>query len=220
MEIVIDSEIRNILVTGPEEFIVTVAQQLTWLAAAFRASSGQLAYSHVSFSEEASWPGAPLPTFHIASEVEPLDPDEPKSCWNEALGGSVIVAGFPIPERHHRESGLEIPLEIMAGLGAIPLATQHAGGYILKGRSIVFVPVERRGDSVQWHLVHRNGSRIRYQDIAGLCSDRLSTKRLDEEGLLSTRAFLGWCPDSINNLGTLQPKDSIVISWFGQPNTV
>ena len=130
-----------------------------------------------------------------------LGPDEPRSCWNEALGSSVIVTGFPIPERHHGETGLEIPFEIMAGLGAVPLATQYAGGYILKGRSIVFVPVEREQDSVQWHLLHKNGGRIQYRDIANLCPHRLSATMLDKEGLLSTRAFLGWCPDSINVLG-------------------
>jgi hypothetical protein len=199
--IFVDLELQTIRVTGPEDLIVAVAQQLAWLVAACRASPVELAYSHVSFHQEASEPDISMPAFRIASEVIPLSPDEPRSCWNEVVGSSVIVAGFPIPERFLDETGLEIPLEVMASLGGMRLATQHDGGYLLKGRSIMFVPVERRGDSVQWHLVQRKGSRIRYQDAVDLCPVRLPVERLDEEGLSSTRAFLGWCPSSINNLG-------------------
>ena len=146
--------------------------------------------------------GLSVSTFNISCEVIPLGPNEPRSCWNEALGESVIVAGFPVPDRYQGEIGLELSLEIMAGLGAVALATEYGGGYVLKGRSVAFIPVERRGNSVQWHLIHQSGGRIRYQDIGNLCPHRLLTGKLDEKGLSSTRAFLGWCPNSINTIGT------------------
>ena len=64
-----------------------------------------------------------MPAFRIASEVIPVSPDEPRSCWNEVVGSSVIVAGFPIPDRFLHQTGLEIPLEVMASLGGMRLDT-------------------------------------------------------------------------------------------------
>ncbi|CZR65722.1 uncharacterized protein PAC_15622 [Phialocephala subalpina] len=194
---------KSLLVTGSEDFIVMVAQQIAWLVSACRASSLGLGYSHVSFREDASRFLLPLRTFHISSEVLPLTSEDPGSCWNEVVGSSTIVTGFPIPERHNNEKGLELPLEVMAGLGGVPLATQFDGGYLLKARSIAFAPVERNGDSVQWHFLNKGGGRMRYADIADLCPTRLPVEVLDQEDLTSTRAFLGWCSDSTNNLGTV-----------------
>jgi hypothetical protein len=192
---------RSLMVTGSEDFVITMAQQVAWLVSACRVSPLGLGYSYVSFREDISRFRFPLHTFHISNEVLPLTSCDPGSCWNELVGSSTIVAGFPIPERRNNEKGLELPLEVMAGLGGVPLATQFDGGYILKARSIAFVPVERNVDSVQWHLVKKEGARMRYKDIADVCPIRLPVEVLDQEDLVSTRAFLGWCSDSTNNLG-------------------
>ena len=180
-----------------------VAQQLAWLVAAFRAPStcdAQLVYSCVSFKEVPN-EGSATPAFAVAAEIVSLDPEEPRSCWNEILRSSIIVAGFPIPERSLSEVGLEIPLDIMARLGGVPLAVDFDGGYLLKGHTMAFVPVERKGDSVQWHFFHCNGSRIKYRDVVARFPTRLSVKFLSGQALSSTRAFLGWWQESHNNIG-------------------
>jgi len=203
-DIIINHLEKSLLVTGSEEFVVTMAQQLSWLGAACRVAPLGLGCSYTSFNEVASKLGLPLCTFQISSEVVPLTSDDPGSCWNEIVGNSTIVTGFPIPERINNEKGLELPLEVMAAFGGIPLATQFNGGYVLKARSIAFVPVERRGNSIQWHLVKKGGAKLRYKDIGDLCPIRLPMEVLDQDELSSTRAFLGWCSDATNNLGMLR----------------
>lgn len=155
----------------------------------------------MTFQETSSRFDVPLRTFHIASELCPLTSDDPGSCWNEIVGNSTIATGFPIPERSNNEKGLELPLEVMAGLGGVPLATRFHNAYILTGRCIAFVPVARNGDSVQWHVLKNGQATIRYEDIASLCPVRLPAEILNEEDLLSTRTFLGWCSESMNHLG-------------------
>lgn len=188
-------------VTGSEGFLVTIAQQLSWLVAACRASPSELVYSYPSFREEESTSAISIPTFRISSEIVPLSPQEPRCCWNEVVGRSVIVAGFPIPERFRGEIGLELPIQVMAGLAGVPLATNYRGGYLLKGQSVIFVPVKRLGDSVQWHLAQGKNGRVAYRDVSDLCPLRLPIEKLDQNALSTTRAFLGWCPKSVNNVG-------------------
>jgi hypothetical protein len=215
--IFIDLERQTVTATGSEDLIVTVAQQLTWLGAACRASVGELAYCYPTFDEaEISRTDFHVPAFQITYEVVPLSAQEPRSCWNKLVGSSVIATGFPISERLLNETGLDVPLEIMAALAGIPLATQYGGGYVLKGRSLMFVPVERRGNSVQWHLVQKHNGRILYKDLPSLCPVRLPLQELDEDALFSTKAFLGWCPKSINNLATSQ-FDYLAIGYSKMP---
>lgn len=198
----ISLEDKTIIVAGPEDLIVTVGQQLTWLGAACRESIGELAYCYAKFDEvETSLAESYVPTFSITYEVVPISAQEPRSCWNDFVGNLVVVPGFPVSERLLDETGLELPLEIMACLGGMPLITQYGGGYILKGRSTMLIPVERREDSVQWHLVSKDRGRISYKDLLSLCPMRLQLQALDKDALFSTRAFLGWCSKSVNYLG-------------------
>jgi hypothetical protein len=200
-DIIINLVEKSLLVTGSEEFVVTVAQQISWLGAACRVTPLGLGCSYILFNEVASKFGLPLCTFRISTEVVPLTSDDSGSCWNEVVGNSTIVTGFPIPERVNNEKGLELPLEVMAALGGVPLATQFNGGYVLKARSIAFVPVERNGSSIQWHLVKKGGAKLRYKDIDDVCPIRLPVEVLNQDELSSTRVFLGWCSDATNNLG-------------------
>lgn len=193
------------LVTGSEEFMVMVAQQLAWLVSSCQVSPIGLGHSYASFQEDSSQFGLPLRVFRISTEVISITAEDQGACWNEIVGNSVVVRGFPIPRRDHGEKGLELSVGMMAGLGGIPIATEFRGGFLLKARSFAFVPVEKFGDSVQWHVVTRPGLRISYQEIAELYPSRLLVKDLNEESFhsTSTRTFLGWCSDSTNILGTL-----------------
>jgi hypothetical protein len=192
----------KVSVSGTEGLLVAVGQQLAWLGAACRDSAGQLAHCYTSFTDINST-GLELPDlkFQIKYEITTLDSRELSSCWNDLVGDSVVVAGFPFAQRDSSAIGLEVPLQIMATIADIPLVTYYRGGYILKGRSMVFVPVKRGVDFVQWHLYKQSAGCISYQDIKSMFPDRLSVKELDESGLLRKRSFLGWCPESWNNLG-------------------
>ncbi|KAF1958373.1 hypothetical protein CC80DRAFT_29776 [Byssothecium circinans] len=202
-QIHISLEERKISVSGTEDLLVVVGQQLAWLGAACRDSAGQLAHCYTSFTDiKPTDPEVLELKFEIKYEVTPLDSGEPTSCWIDLVGDSVVVAGFPFAERDSSAIGLEVPLQIMGTIADIPLATLYRGGYVLKGRSMAFVPVKRGVDFVQWHLYNQSAGRISYQDINSMFPDRLLVKDLDESGLLSTRSFLGWCPESSNNLAS------------------
>lgn len=196
---------------GSEDFIVAMGQQIAWLVSACQVSPTGLGYSHVRFLEDESKIGLPLLTFKVSSEVLPIEPKEPGGCWNEVLGNSAIVTGFPIPERENSQHGLELPLEVMAELGEVPMATNFNGGYLLKARTLAFVPVGRKDNSVQWHMVRKGGTRLQLQDILDLCPERLLIESLDEDSMLSTRAILGWCSKSTNILGRCQIQIDIYL---------
>ena len=196
----------RISVTGSEDFIVTIGQQLAWLGAACRTSVDQFSRCYTAFAEAKPDSELPQPTFEIRYEVIPLRPDEPTSCWKDLVGDSVIATGFPISERHCEAIGLEIPLQIMATLGGISLVTCYRGGYVLKGRSILLVPGNSGNDFIQWHLAKSDG-RVHYHDIDNWFPARLSIDLLDETALQNKRSFLGWCSESSNHLG-LYPRNA------------
>lgn len=204
----------KISVTGSDGFIVVVGQQLAWLGAVCRDSVGGLAHCYTRFTETTPSGHVDLtrPIFSLRYEVTPIQHQELSSCWNELVGDSVVASGFPIARREQVAIGLEISLEIMAALAQIPLATCFRGGYVLKGRSLAFVPVRRGPNFIQWHLFNKVGGRISYHELDANFPDRLSAQELDEDGLLTTRSFLGWCAESSCHLGSYSSIDSIYMN--------
>ena len=181
---------------------MTIGQQLAWLGAACRNSNGRLAFCYTTFTVSNSESLCPI--FSLSHEVSSSGIGHSNSCWNDLVGGSVIVYGFPIPKRNDEVHGLHLPVELMAVLGRIPFATYFDGGYVLKGRSFVIVPLQRRGASVQWHLFqNKDGGRIEYEDLSELAPDRLLVKESDGTAFLSAGSYLGWCPQCNVNLGNI-----------------
>lgn len=171
-----------------------MAQQLSWLAAVCRTGDSSLTYSHVHF-EESKIHGNDEPTFQIHVEVEEPASSEQKGCWNILAGSSVLVTGFPIPERENAERGLESHLGILSSLLGIRQAVTYRGGYILKGRYHALVPVNKTGASVQWHLVDSSPKKLKWTDVDKACPKRvLGTEYKDLKALQSAKTFLGWCP--------------------------
>ena len=95
--------------------------------------------------------------------------------------------------RPNKEEGLEIPLNLMAGLGEASRVTKFGGGLVIKGILTLFCPTQRIGNSVLWHsLFNDDGSRISY-----LAADQSSCRRaliqdVDAACLERSRNFLGW----------------------------
>ena len=194
---------RTVSVSGSESLIVAVGQQLAWLGASCSDSNGQLANSYTSFLEaESMGEESNGPLFDITYDRSELTMQESGSCWHELVGNAVIAVGFPIPHRPTETKGLDLSLELMGALANIPLATGFCGGYVLKGRSIVFVPVERKGNAVQWHMIKKDGGgRLNLRELRSLCTTRLTFQELNENDLATTNCFLGWYPRTTNHLG-------------------
>jgi hypothetical protein len=62
--------------------------------------------------------------------------------------------------------GLEIPLELLAGISGACHAVEFEGGVVMKGFSHMFVPVRKEQDRVQWHVIASLDPEIRlsYRD--------------------------------------------------------
>jgi hypothetical protein len=140
--------------------------------------------------------------FDITFEHNRLHPTE-NACWLPLFAGSSIASGFPIPDRAE-EVGLEIPLELLAGIAGVYHATEFEGGLVMKGFCHMFVPVQKSDDRVQWHAITSQNSetRLTYQDALSRCKSRALTQEVSFDDLRSTRAFLGWCSIATSRLGS------------------
>jgi hypothetical protein len=185
---------------GTDEMIVDLAQQLAWVGAALSSSpyEEKLAYCEAVIQDS----GSNKPYFAISFQSKPLHPTE-EPCWLPLFCGASIARGFPIPERQG-ETGLEIPLEIMAEIAGVRRAVEYEGGVIMKGFSIMFVPMKRSGNRVQWHLISSPDyeTRLSYRDVLDHCQDRASLDEVDLECARTTRAIVGWCSAATSLLGS------------------
>ncbi|KAL9043024.1 MAG: hypothetical protein Q9214_003617, partial [Letrouitia sp. 1 TL-2023] len=195
--------------------IVEVAQIVAWIGAACQASrrshDQKIQYIHTDFSKTNLAQSSEGPLFRLKYTVAPL-PDNEQCCWHSLFTNATITKGYPIPERDPNVQGLEIPIEIMAALGGVRHAMDFDGGLVLKGFSTLFIPVERYGNCVQWHLICcKEGDHISYQELRMRTCTRLMLDTagdldhpgcLDHASLWQTRAFLGWWKATETHLGT------------------
>ena len=179
--------------------IVELAQQIAWIGSALSTSpfGDQLAYARPSVH------GTSSPSrFEITFERKPLQATE-TACWLPLFCGAVIASGFPIPDRAD-EMGLEIPLELLAGIAGVRHAVEYEGGVVMKGFSHMFVPVRKKDDRVQWHAISSQDpeTRLSYRDALARCEARASSQEVSLDDLQSCRAIVGWCSVATSRLGS------------------
>lgn len=186
-------------VTGNEDFITSVAQQISWLAAVCQEKQDQLTYAYVGFFEASNADQSSVPTFDIDVKLEVPPTHDSGSCWNTMVGHVVVATGFSIPERNHKQRGLEISISVMAALADTPQAVSFRGGFVFKSRYHALVPIEDLRDSIQWHLVDTYPARLEWTHIDKACPTRL--RGPIKSDFWSRRSFLGWCPQVLEFLG-------------------
>ena len=113
----------------------------------------------------------------------------------------MIASAFPIAERSSRDKGLQIPIEIMAGLGGVSVAVDVGFGYVLKGQTVAFVPVERHKNHVQWHFLHCDGKAMEFEWLENQQHKPLPQQEFNKESINTTICFLGWTSDVLNLAG-------------------
>jgi hypothetical protein len=184
--------------TTKKSLLVQFAQQLSWLSSAFITSPSkkQLAYSSPSLVQMRE------SIFEITINCELIDESE-KACWLPLFDGACIVAGFPISERAD-EVGVEVSLELLAGLSGARHVFEYDGGLVMKGFSHIFVPVRRQLDRVQWHAVSSPDQEtpLSYQDGVSRCASRAMLDEVNLQDLASLRAIVGWCSEATICLGS------------------
>jgi hypothetical protein len=136
-------------VGGPEAFVVSIMQQLVWLAAVLTKKGSSISYASSTLTKNK--------LYAYSIDVTLWDPpaEDSKSCWNSIAGPAILVQKFPLSTRDNEETGLEITAASMAAIAGIPRAAVFGGGVVFKARCHALVPVEERGYSVQWHLIDK-----------------------------------------------------------------
>lgn len=184
------------VVFGTEPAIAEIGQQLAWLGAALRpAPSGdKMAYS----TPKVTSTSGSVVTFKLSfrtNDIEsiPRGAEPNGSCWRPLFHNPVIVQGYPIRARLGEERGLEIPLNMMAGLGQASRVVEFDGGLVMKGHSTLFCPTRRVQNSLLWHYVFNEpGERISYLSADTFAGGRLSMDECGTACLERSRHFLGW----------------------------
>lgn len=183
-------------VTGSLGDIITLAQQLAWLAACFRHSSTEaLSYSEATMA-------LLIPNI-FAIRTDPLTPCliTGVSCWHSMFNRCVIAGGFPVPERGDRR-GVELSFALMAPLGRIWYPKEYLDGVVLKGFSTILVPTSINQHGVQWHFIgHEDrGKEISMAAVQEHCE--VVVEHVPIQELAQSRAFVGYCPKVQVHLGT------------------
>jgi hypothetical protein len=176
-------------VTGTANIIAEIGEQLAWIGAALHSSEhdGIVSIRPRIHCFRPNFIGI---GFNTSSETKASSTHD-GNCWHNLFRNLVVVEGFPIPRRSHEalNCGLEIPLNMMAGLARARRVNKFCSRMFLKGYSAMLFPVRCIGDVVVWHLVYdRKGNRISYND--GLAFDivDIGLSRLER-----ARHILGWC---------------------------
>jgi nucleoside phosphorylase len=189
---------------GTAACIAEVGEQLAWLASALRSSPypQKIAYSrafiegiqigHVTY-EETSTGATYICKIGVKLHQGQSDSEAVNGeCWHQLFGSPVVVEGFPIPRRSENDSsGLEIPLNIMAGLAQARRISHFDGKTVLKGFAAMLLPMKCIPGMVIWHLVHsKNGERVSYIETGNFDTADIIVPELE-----SSRHILGWCPE-------------------------
>ncbi|RKK92206.1 hypothetical protein BFJ68_g8637 [Fusarium oxysporum] len=206
---------------GSAASISETGEQLAWLGAALRSSPRQKGLVYCTPSIGSMYPSPVMPqavVFEIAFEVEQL-PESPGitngHCWHGIFKNPIIVKGFPILPKLQKNTGLEIPLNLMAGLARATRVDQFNDKVYVKGFSTMLVPTKQFKDVVYWHLIYQeDGCRISY------LADNLH--RDDDVGslnLASCRHILGWCSEAKFYAGSAQARYDVRHSELPKPHS-
>ena len=189
-----------------------IGEQLAWLGAALRSSPYDVgvAYctpfiSDIYVNTGLKLKNRTLPGTDILCKIDfvtecedlPLKTSNGQ-CWHNMFRNPVLVKGFPIPHRPQPHIGLEIPLNLMAGLIRTQRADSFNGSLYIKGFSAMLVPTKSYANLLIWHLLYnKDGTRISYLD-----NTSHHTENMNLHDLVKVRHMIGWCSEARNYAGT------------------
>ncbi|KAI0115923.1 hypothetical protein GGR51DRAFT_368392 [Nemania sp. FL0031] len=196
-----------VVVLGMRDAIAEVGEQLAWIAAALRlAPNYQGVYScrpsiqQIRIGEDPTkLPRAIQPLsarFNVSCEIS----DSPTGrysfgrCWHSLFKNPTIVHGYPIPRKARKNTGLEIPLDIMADLVQASQITTFGDKIFLKGFSSMLVLMDQIEDSIIWHLdFSHDGSYISYTDASEPPNVESIVVENIMGNIMKSRHIIGWC---------------------------
>ncbi|KAM0414628.1 hypothetical protein ACHAPT_013531 [Fusarium lateritium] len=192
---------------GVAASIAETGEHFAWLGAALRTSPRLSGLVHctpiitniIQNSAPSHQPELQPSSTHITCEIgftmeevrQPLSTANGQ-CWHDIFMNPVVVRGYPIPKRIQWSTGLEISLNIMAGLVRTQRVDRFDDKVYIKGFSAMLIPTRRNEDILCWHLVYnKDGGRISYLD-----DDLDREQDVTRLNLEDFRHMLGWCSEA------------------------
>ena len=126
-------------------------------------------------------------------------------CWRGMFQNPVIVQGYPIPRRPEADTGLEVPLELVAALTNCRKIVKFSGITFIKGFAAMLAAVRVVGGVIYWHLYYNpKGEYVSYEDCR---VPRPSQPQSGAQGpamdtLERSRHIVGWS-DNVRNFAGL-----------------
>ncbi|KAF4442817.1 hypothetical protein F53441_11645 [Fusarium austroafricanum] len=214
---------------GADASISEIGEQLAWLGAALRNSPRQNGLTYCTpiitaiyqNSTTQADPAIELPDSDIACNIGfKIDQVPPPRhfanghCWHHIFKNPIIVRGYPFLPRKEQNTGLDIPLNIMAGLARARRIDLFNEQVYIKGFSTMLIPTKQDQSTVYWHLIYKeDGSRISYLDDA--LDHECDISLLD---LTTTRHVLGWCSEANFYAGSAQAHYNVKHSELPKAN--
>jgi hypothetical protein len=193
----------KMLVTGNWEVQVDCSCAILWVSATLRSSTYREMVSSGATMRRRNRPEVgPL---YMDIELSPLQAFTEQSCWTILGQRSVLVSGFPIPEREGGE-GLEISFRSMCKLARCTRLIHHDGGLVGVGILCVVQPMFElsNGRGIQWHILERQRLAVgkstepehqpleSYTETLHKISSQEWHRSSSLEALESRRVYLGW----------------------------
>lgn len=161
--------------TGATSSVAEIGDQIAWIGAALRSSPHpeEAVYSSAHLRDlEITATADSHHMFHgsclLAFDIQQLQDSEVAGdggCWRGMFRNPVIVKGYPIPRRGRPNTGLEIPLDMVASLTNCQRVMSFAGITFLKGFAAMLYMHQDIGGFIYWHLCYNpKGEYISYAD--------------------------------------------------------
>lgn len=195
-----------IIANGTTEAVAEIAEELCWLATAFAPSPVDKGITYykptidqLPKSEAPATADSVIFNFAIHWHAVELSPSQNNSnCWNDLFQNPVVVFGYPILKRHHSQTGLEIPLNVMATLLNEKRVNIFQNRIYIKGFNAMLVPIKRFENLLIWHLfVNKDGSHISYLNNKLVETD----EHINIVDLEVHRHIVGWCSNATYHAG-------------------
>jgi hypothetical protein len=216
--------------SGSRSSITEVGEQLAWLGAALSCSPYDDLANCRPYIDDSDWNlEEQFELKHGGIHGEPnaltidftFDQDElgdetlEGQCWHNLFRNPVLVPGFPILRRSHHQHGLEMPLNMMAGLVGAVRAHIFNSAVVIKGFSTMMVPTYQADGLLVWHVFFNpDGSHISY-----LGHDLMPVQGVGLSHLQTLRHVVGWCSRAISCAGTIFILELIVCEQTLMRNT-
>lgn len=200
--------LRIVATCGSSDDATEFEEQLPWLLSALSVSPYDdlhvaLTKARSTFQKSRSSSDYEFQQFTINIEHDRLQPTD-TACWLPLFSGAVLShSPLPNPDRGN-ETGLEIAIDLLAGLSGVQHAVVFHDGVVMKGLSQMFIPIRKTEDRIQWHAVSSSDPEIplTYREGLSNCGPRALLEEVSLDDMRTCRHFVGWCSVALSRLGS------------------